>query len=66
MLLGIFIIFLSLSEKGFINAKMQTFSLAKLQKRFSNEFCNNFIFKVHFLKLPISAAHSICSFKYGD
>jgi len=58
--------YLSLSDIGFINAKMQTFSLAKSQKRFSNESCNNFIFIVHFIKLPLSAAHSICSFKYDD
>jgi len=66
VLLGIFIIFLSLSESGFINDKMQSSSLAKSQKRFSNESCNSFIFKVQFLKLPLSAAHSIYSFKYGD
>jgi len=64
MLLGIFIIFLSLSENGLINDKIQYPFLAKSQKRFSSESCNNLISIVHFLKLPLSAAHSICSFKY--
>jgi len=52
MLLGTFIIFLSRSENGFINAKMQSSSFAKSQKRFSRESCNNLIFKVDFLELP--------------
>jgi len=58
MLLGIFITFLSLSENGFINAKMQSFSLTKSQKRFSNESCNNLIFIVHVLKVPFNQQHN--------
>ena len=65
VLRGIFFICLSLSENGFINAKIWS-SLTKSQKRLSNESCNNLIFIVYFLKLPLSAAHSICSTKYGD
>jgi len=62
MLLGIFIIFLLLSENGFINAKVQFSSLTKSQKRFSNELCNILIFIVHFLELPLSAAHQSAPF----
>ena len=61
ILLDTSIIFLSLSENGFLIAKMQSSSLANPQKQFSNGSCNNFILIVHFLKLPLSAAHSICS-----
>jgi len=53
MLLGTLIIFLSLSENGFINAKMQSSSLAKSQKRFSSALCNylilNGIYQKHIL-----------------
>ena len=45
-------------------AKMQSFS-AKSQKRLSNKSSNNLTFSVQFLKLPVWAAHSIYSFKYG-
>ena len=62
ILLCIFLIFCSLSENGFV----QSSSLAKLQKRFSNESRNNLTFIEHFRTLPMSAAQSICSFKHGD
>jgi len=65
MLPGIFIIFCSQSENGFINAKMK-YSLANSQKRLLNTSCNNFISSMHFLNLPLSTAHSTCSFKFGN
>ena len=65
-LLAIFIVFCSLRESGMINAKMQSSSSAKSQKWLLNESYNNLFFSGLFIKLPLSAAHSICSFKCGN
>ena len=44
ILLGIFIIFCSLSENGFIKASMQSSSLPKSSKRLSCQIYNNLFF----------------------
>ena len=63
MLFVIFIIFCSLCENRFINAKMHTFSLAQSQKRLSSESGNNLIFSVPLLKLTLSTEHPVRCFK---
>ena len=64
--LGIFRMFCSVRENGFMNASIQCSSSAQSLKRLSKAFCINMIFSMCSVKLARSSAHALCSFNYGN